>query len=203
MDTFFTFYEDFEQLISPESIDVDIYMIFDTLSNYKKKFTPEKLADYESDERQDFDDAIGDESFVQGWDDCEPSFDASGFDITDSTDMYYFRPYNTTDSIWVLYMYEIGSNALVKSGVFGYSKNQEKYNDMVSLSDHYYKVSTILIFFIVANHVASAVDAFISARAFNDKLLHKESLWQRINIDHQVAFAQDGFHSRLGIRVRF
>lgn len=203
VDTFFTFYEDFEQIISPESIDVDIYMIFDTLSKYKKKFTPEKLDDFESSERQDFDDAVGNDAFVQGWDDCEPSFNATGFDISDSTDKYYFRTPNTTDSIWVLNMYEIGSNTLINYNVFGYSKNQTKYREMISLSDHYYKVSTILIFFIVANHVASAVDAFISARAFNDKLLHKESLWQRITIDHHVAFAPNDFRSQLGIRVRF
>ena len=100
-------------------------------------------------------------------------------------------------------MYKVANKTLVNSGVFGYSKNQDKYNHMISLSNHYYNVSTILLFFLVANHIASAVDAFISARAFNDKLLNKKSAWQHINIDHQIAFAQDGFHSRLGVRVRF
>ncbi len=201
---FFKFYEDFITFVSPESIDVDIEIVFgDSLSNYKEKFTNITGKSHDVDERKDFDKFIGDDEspFVQGWDDCEPSFSSAGYNLTDTLYSYNYK-YFSDDTLWVISRY-INDTVLVKDGIYGYSKNQGKYADMISQSNRFYDVSRYLIFFLVANHVVSAVDAFISARAFNDKLLHKESFWQRIDIDHQVAFAQDGFHSRLGIRVRF
>lgn len=205
---FFNFYKDFE--IYVDTMDVDTILIFgESVSYYENKYTGITGKSHDINDRQDFDRDIGTDAFVQGWDDCEPPFNSiDGFGKLDSTipcidSLYYFKTYNTTDTLWLLNMYNIANNTLVKSGVFGYSKRQVKYNEMISLSNHYYNVSTILLFFLVANHIASAVDAFISARAFNDKLLNKKSAWQHINIDHQIAFAQDGFHSRLGVRVRF
>ena len=207
-DTFITFYKDFE--IYVDTFDVDTILIFgETVDYYENKYKGITGKSHDINDRQDFDRDIGTDAFVQGWDDCEPSFNSlSGFGNLDSTILffdssYYFTTYNTTDTLWLLNMYKVANKTLVNSGVFGYSKNQDKYNHMISLSNHYYNVSTILLFFLVANHIASAVDAFISARAFNDKLLNKKSAWQHINIDHQIAFAQDGFHSRLGVRVRF
>lgn len=205
---FFNFYKDFEIYI--DTFDVDTILIFgESVGYYENKYTGITGKNHDIDDRQDFDRDIGTEAFVQGWDDCEPPFDIlKGYDNPDSTktyfdSKYYFTTYNTSDTLWLLNMYNVATNTLVNSGVFGYSKNQNKYNHMISLSNHYYNVSTILLFFLVANHIASAVDAFISARAFNDKLLNKKSMWQHIDIDHQIAFAQDGFHSRLGVRVRF
>jgi hypothetical protein len=71
-------------------------------------------------------------------------------------------------------------------------------------ADRMYSIGKNMLFFLIANHIGSAIDAFISARAYNDRLLNQASVWQRVTIDHQVAYSLDeGFQSRLGVRVRF
>lgn len=207
-DKFEDYYKDFETFAGPESISVDdITILFgDTLANYTAKYKDIATKSHEYKYRQEFDRDIQYDIFVQGWKDCEPPFyPDDGFDTTVKIGSYSFESYNS-DTTWMLNMFKElgdGTKKLISSGVFGYSPDQNTYNHMISLSNRYDRIAKNLLFFLVANHMASAIDAFISARAFNDRLMNEKSVWQRINIDHQIAFTQTGVTSQLGIRVRF
>ncbi len=202
---FFRFYEDFEQYTAPDSMNVeDVSFIFgESLESYKNKYTGIKDKSYDYKYRQDYDRDIGSSPFVQGWDDCELHFDpVTGYTL-DSAGYVYSYTHYSSDTLWQVNMLDKKNGDTIASGIYGYSSNQNKYNHMMSRSNHLYSVSGNILFLLLANHVISAVDAFISARAFNERLLNKQSLWQRINLDQQIAFTSNGFESRYGIRVRF
>jgi len=74
---------------------------------------------------------------------------------------------------------------------------------MIRSSTGLYNASKYMIFIILTNHVVSAIDAFISARAYNNNLLKKQSIWQNINLDHTIVFTNHGIQSQFGFRIRF
>ncbi len=200
-DSFFTFYENFMKFYTPDSPAVDFSLIFgDTLDNYKSQFSGITGKPHSKKNRPDFDKLIQENSFVQGWDDCIPDANSSGY-ILDNPDYEYVF---VKDTMWTLKMFN--KSDLVNPiaiQIFGYSAHQQRYNHMIRLSNHYYTVTQYLIFGIVANHLLSAVDAFISARSYNDMLLNKQSMWRRIDLDHQVAVSDYGVETRLDLKVRF
>jgi hypothetical protein len=203
---FFQFYQDFAQYTEPESMNVDDDLTFifgETLEQYKAKYTDIKNKSHDYKYRQDYDRDIGTNPFVQGWDDCELHFDPSSGYILDDAAYAYHYTYYTSDTLWIVNMTSKDGADTLQSGIYGYSAKQGKYNDIMSRSNHLYTISGNIIFLLLANHIISAVDAFISARAYNGKLLNKKSVWQHINLDQQIAFTEKGIESRYGIRVRF
>lgn len=204
---FFGFYEDFIQYTEHDSMGVDDYtMIFgEDLDEQKRKYSgiTDPGTSHDNKYRQDFDAIIEEEAFVQGWDDCELHFDyESGFTL-DSVAYVYAYTYYTSDTLWLVNMTTKDHSDTLQSAVFGYSENQRKYSRMMTRSNHLYSISGNLIFLLIANHIISAVDAFISARAYNDKLLNKKSVWQHINLDQRISLNERGMESRYGIVVRF
>jgi hypothetical protein len=217
---FIEFYDNFSiyitTLATKDSTDtMDLKLLFDDSSaNINNRYSPSNLSNYDSNERKDFDKDIQRIEFVQGWNDCEPYFNKdSGFILEHNNYKYTYKHYFTNtsndeyknDTTWLLNRFNIGDtvNALDINGIYGYSHNQNLYNDMIRSSTRFYDVSKYMIFILLTNHVVSAVDAFISARAFNDKLLKKQSIWQNINLDHSIAFTNFGIQSRVGLRIRF
>jgi len=199
---FFTFYRNFMEFI-PDSPMVDFTLIFGaTLDNYVADFTGITEKPHTTKIRPDFDKLIQENTFVQGWDDCEPVNNPNGYIHDSSTYLFTYASYNK-DTTWMLNRYNKGDTILIERGIFGYSLNQQEYNRILRLSSHYYSVTRYFIFGIVANHIVSAVDAFISAMSYNNMLLNKKSVWQHIDLDHQVAFGDYGFESRLDLKVRF
>jgi len=204
---FFTFYRNFMEFF-PDSPKVDFANIFgDTLDNYVADFTGITKKPHTTKKRPDFDKLIQHDKsnpsvFVQGWDDCEPVNNPNGYIHDSSTYLFSYDNYNK-DTTWMLNRYKKGDTIPIERGTYGYSLHQQEYTRIIRLSNHYYNVTQYLIFGIVANHLLSAVDAFISARSYNDMLLNKQSLWRRIDLDHQVAVSDYGIETRLDLKVRF
>jgi hypothetical protein len=146
-----------------------------------------------------------DNYFVQGWNDCDPSYNPlTGYDTSGiykyNNDWYFddtlkFKPFVSK--------YENGQIVKGKETIFGYSQNQSTYMDKLSRSNQLYDIGNIFIFVLLANHIASAVDALITARAYNDELLNKKSVWQHINLEQNFAMTETGVKTNIGLKVRF
>lgn len=210
---FYGFHEDLAgwlPLSDPESpgkfsgageLDSVMYNIFfrelDTLKN-----------DWRSDPAQDGDRYYGDirdPMYVRGWSDCEPEFDrVEGYDLG-SVQSYRYESYSSQhdDITWLLNILDPQTGDTVKTGVFGYSQEQERYNSLVADYNKYYKASNAMFFVMLGNHLFAAIDAFITARVYNARLLKEKSAWERIHVDHRVALGHRGIESRFGLRIAF
>jgi hypothetical protein len=149
-------------------------------------------------------------AMVRGWKDCEPAFDYGSSEYNlDSSGYSYAYADVTPDTFWLLSRYN--QNAVnqpadtvpIEGYIWGYSQKQQQYIDMIADSRNYYKISTGVFYLLVVNHVVSAIDAMITAKAHNDELLGKQSMWRRINLDQQIAMTDRGVTSTIGVRVRF
>jgi hypothetical protein len=140
--------------------------------------------------------------FVQGWNDCEPSFPQ----IKDFTGNYIqgknfkYQPYTDADSLLYLVTRFDNSGNKLDSGIFGYSPDQVTYSNMMSKSNDYYKTANTILAIMIINHIASAVDALIGAMAYNNELLGRESLWQHIKIAPQCVV--DPVNPSFGVAFR-
>lgn len=167
-------------------------------------------------------DAIATSPYVQGWKDCEPS-------IKDINDWYNSQikstSYNGTQTPGIIgnhFNYEIdtavdpsntflvdaydkATNTIIPSlsNIYGYSNYFNQYNTMLSNAHSYQKTGTYLLYAIVINHVISAVDALISAKAYNDDLLDKQSVWQKISVEPTTSVACVNQTLGLTMRIRF
>ncbi|MBN1981302.1 MAG: hypothetical protein JW795_07220 [Chitinivibrionales bacterium] len=141
-----------------------------------------------------------DSIFVQGWDDCVPFFDQDGFHLSDSA-QFAFTPYK--DSTWWIDIRRPGSSALLYQHVLGFSQNRQSYNEMMNLSNRYYRQSLIFMFVLLANHIVSAADAYITARAYNFELLEKQSMLRHLNLYQEMAMSGDDIHTSIGVTYRF
>ena len=74
---------------------------------------------------------------------------------------------------------------------------------MVSKSNNYYKTAQGILFTLIVNHILSAVDALISAKAYNDALLGKESFWQHLSIEQQMVAIGPSPSAGLTMRIQF
>ncbi len=148
--------------------------------------------------------AIEENAYVQGWKDAEPRFTSNGYQI-EGEYKFGYKAYKEEgdDSTWLITRTDKATGQVIETGKFGFSEDQGKFRDMVSKSTGYYKVSTNMLFLLLANHLASAVDALFSAKAHNDALLERETLWHRIRIDQGLAFTGTDMKTKLGVKVRF
>jgi hypothetical protein len=145
----------------------------------------------------------------QGWSDCEPKINMQAGGIVEESPeySYSYRPMaqpGSGDTVWLVYQIDKTSGDTLRDLVWGYSELQGRYTDMVRESNRYYRISTNVLFLLLANHLISAVDAMISAKAHNDALLGKQSWWRRINLDQQIAYhSNTGIMTNVGVKVRF
>lgn len=143
-------------------------------------------------------------SYVQGWKDCEPTqsqiFEAGGNPATFTGSHNTYKLDNTTG--YLVYIVDQNGGDSTKT-IFGYSVSQQHYNAMVSQANNYYKTSQGILLTLLLNHVISAVDALISAKAYNDALLGRESMWQHISIQQQLVDAGPSLSGGMVLRVQF
>ena len=146
---------------------------------------------------KDYYEHIKDESspFVQGWKDVEPQFDTN-FQMIKIGDLYQTK---STDSSYMVHK----TSDTAKSYAYGFSKNLGVYNGMLNEGTKSYRVSQRIFTLLLVNHIASAIDAGICAKAYNDMLLGKQSLWQRINIRDLAVNSGSGIASGYALEVRF
>ena len=152
---------------------------------------------------QEYYNTIKEQSFVQGWRDCEPS---AGDIFTNTADTIRVgnNIYIVDDaSRYLLYRPNSAGKIDTNERLYGYSPNQNRYIDMVSKSNNYYKTAQGIFFTLIINHILSAVDALISAKAYNDALLGKESFWQHLSIEQQVVKAGPSPSAGFSMRIQF
>jgi hypothetical protein len=164
----------------------------------------------EADERsEEYYDMIGENSFVQGWDDCEPPFDsieatfyAKGQEaVIEGSGQYDYQIYPADDSTYLVRRVSKDGDVIDEAEqLYGYSLHQNIYNDKVSEANASYRTGMNILFLLLVNHIVSAIDAGITAKRFNDRLLQKESIWDRIDINQQ--FVHTGTHISPGVEIR-
>ncbi len=133
-----------------------------------------------------------DQPFVNGWDDALPGF-------TENLEVVDKRYSSVADSAYLVYL--IGTDTT--KGYYGFSNNQKIYSSMISKSGGYYRKSGIVLAFMLFNHLVSAIDAGLTAKAHNDLLLSKKSVWNHIGLE-QICLS-DGRNMAPGyaLKVRF
>lgn len=137
-----------------------------------------------------------DRPYVYGWDDVLPTVKNS-FDIAPSESMYV----RDLDTSYLVYF--INENSDSSKHQFGFSENQKTFSKKIANANTYYRWSSKVLWGLIANHIASAIDAGITAKAYNDYLLGKESVWQKINIKETFVDASNGLSTGLALEVRF
>lgn len=139
-----------------------------------------------------------DSPFIQGWDDVNPRFDEN-FEIINRDNSVVF--YKNADSAYLVFY--VDDNGDTSRAYYGFSKYQDEYNKLRSRSNQLFGTSKTLFTLLIINHLASAFDAMITAKAFNDALLGKTSLWQRFNIREATVSTPCGVANGLALEVRF
>lgn len=133
-----------------------------------------------------------DQPFVNGWDDALPGF-------TENLEVVDNRYKAVTDSAYLVYLKGTDST----KGYYGFSNNQKAYSSMISRSGNYYRKSGGVLAVMLVNHLISAIDAGLTAKAHNDLLLNKKSVWNHIGLE-QICLS-DGRNMVPGyaLKVRF
>ncbi len=164
-------------------------------------FYSEKPGNFSKSSDSYYDD-IGDQSgpYVHGWDDAAPKVDEN-FQLLDS--IYHKAASDSIIDSCFYFFKGTDSTGEVYGKAFGFSENQKKYVDKVSKGNKSYKISKNVFTLLLINHIMSAIDAGICAKAYNDKMLGKQSLWQRISIEDVAVNSGSGIANGYAFQLRF
>lgn len=118
---------------------------------------------------------------------------------------------NVGDTLFRVFFTDDNSAITINSVEVGGSAMQLQYNDMLRKADDYAKYKQVFIVGIFTNHVASAIDAFITARRYNRKLLamqnktaYRKRIIDNIHIDNDLAFdVRKGVVTKVGFKWNF
>jgi hypothetical protein len=156
--------------------------------------------------------SIRGKDFTPGWEDRNLSLgDILSHGETDTilgTDGsgYMFYAYNNDDMFYYVKRIFDGAGKLVSNGepVLGHSSHQARYNTMVDGSNSYRDAVNYMFYVIILNHIASAIDAGFTARAYNARLLGEDdSAWNRISLEQQFVFTGSELSPGVALRLRF
>jgi len=145
---------------------------------------------------------IEDKIFVQGWKDAKPLPIPDMVRRTDSVlayssgDTAIYTRASASGLYYKFDMYRRGYNAqtgdstltLVKdqSDVYGVSRYYDIYRNLLSEQNKYHRIAGNVLYVVLVNHIVSAIDAGITAKMHNDRLLgRKTSLISRLRIDQE------------------
>jgi len=151
--------------------------------------------------------------FTPGWEDYDLSLDlvlgAKEGDTIDGSYGSRYVLYGYDNADWFYYVKRIIDNAgrLVSGSeqpVLGYSSYQTTYNAMVDKSNSYRDAVNYMFYVIILNHIASAIDAGFTARAYNARLLGEgSSAWNRLSVEQQFVFTGSEVSPGIALRLRF
>ncbi|HEX3019407.1 MAG TPA: hypothetical protein VHP36_03855 [Chitinispirillaceae bacterium] len=134
-----------------------------------------------------------DKPYVRGWKDVTPSF-LPGFVIQGDG----YKPKNA-DTTYLVYP----TNEDSTKARFGFSKLQQEFESQFSKANNFYDISTKIFFLLLLDRIVSAVDAGITAKAYNDEMLGKQSFWQNINIEKKQVNSGSDTYTGYALVVRF
>ncbi|MCX7725479.1 MAG: hypothetical protein N2053_01390 [Chitinispirillaceae bacterium] len=135
--------------------------------------------------------------YVHGWDDVKPEFDEN-FDLLPTSGEKYVI---NQDSIYLVYRIdENGDSSLAQ---FGFSENQKTYSRMVAKGNRYFRWSKTVFTSMLINHIVSAIDAGLTAKAYNDNLLGRHSIWEKIRIRENYVETPLGTAQGFALEVKF
>jgi hypothetical protein len=153
--------------------------------------------------------------FTPGWKDNEPSLDdilaLRDDDIITVTDGSQYMLHNAAMiTAWPDYFYRItrirdaAGNRVSEGLLLGHSNYQTKYDKMVRDANSYHDAVNYTLYALLLNHIASAIDAGFTARAYNAKLLGDDrSVWNRLSVEQQYVFTGSDLSPGLMLKVRF
>jgi len=152
--------------------------------------------------------------FTPGWKDSGPSLaeilTLSVGDTVRGADsskyvLYYQNPAveNSATEAYFYLLTRIASSGAVTEGILGYSSNQAKYNSMMEKSGSYYDAVNYTFYVLLLNHIASAIDAGFTARAYNARLLGQESVWNRLSVEQMYVYTGSEVSPGIALRWRF
>ncbi len=133
---------------------------------------------------------IAEPEYIQGWKDCRPSITA----ITNGGALPAGYTVDTTNG------YLVDFNG---TPVYGYSDSLLTYKAMMAQYTADNRIATNILLIILVNHIASAVDALISAKAYDDNLLGKQTFWQHVQLEPGLASAGTLSGPALTLRITF
>jgi hypothetical protein len=185
----------------------DIYV--DTITSSKSSFLTSYNNKHPS---QDYYHMIENGEYMHGWKGCEPSIAdigkvASGDTIKNPTYRFFYQRAPDSSGNYLVNLIDSATGKAVPGSdnelQYGYSPYQRDYKAMMNQSNSYYKTATYVLFVLLVNHVASAVDALISAKAYNDGLLGRQTFWRNLSIEPTTAFSGTYLSPGLTMRVLF
>lgn len=192
IDSFEVYYTHLSNAHTEDEIE-DMFLTYESVDDFYQ---------HEKEKNQNYYNYISHEvsPYIQGWDDVYPRFDAGFQVINDSEGKHYFTD---EDSIYLVYSVDTENEDTTFLG-YGASQHQKYYSDtLLSKANSYYRWSKTFFTLLILNHIASAIDAGITAKAYNDMLLGKRSLWQKINIREKYVRTPSGTANGLALEVRF
>jgi hypothetical protein len=136
-----------------------------------------------------------DNPFVRGWIDVTPTFLPGGLTLPQESGYKSYHP----DTAYLVY--SIGTDST--KARFGFSKLQEEFESKFSRANNFYDISQKVFFLLLLDRIVSAVDAGITAKAYNDEMLGKQSMWQRINIEQKQVNSGWDTYSGYALVFRF
>lgn len=162
---------------------------------------------------QDYYHSIENPEYVQGWKGCEPTIadikntTAAGDTINNPGYRYLYQRGPDSSGSYLVNLIDRTTGKIVPGTEnqlqYGYSPYQRTYNTMMSESNKFYKTATYVLFVILVNHVASAVDALISAKSYNDWLLGRQTFWDKVSLEPTTAFSGSYLSPGLTMTVNF
>jgi len=140
-----------------------------------------------------------DNPFVRGWKDVAPKF-ISGFTPYNPEEYKNYDP----DTAYLVYYIKNRDTVDARSEArFGFSELQKEFESKFSRANNFYDISQKVFFLLLLDRIVSAVDAGITAKAYNDEMLGKQSFWQRINIEQKQVNSGWDTYSGYALVLRF
>jgi hypothetical protein len=186
----------------------DIY--FDTLTDSTSSFARwYNFHNGQAHPTQDYYNSLQESKYMHGWKDVEPTLDeiglvSQGDTIRNASYRYYYQR-DTNSTSYLVNLIDRQTGMIVGGGdhQYGFSQEQRDYNALMTSANSFYRTGTYVLFCILLNHVVSAVDALISAKAYNDDLLGKQTMWQHIFLQPTTAFTGTSLSPGLTMNIRF
>lgn len=162
----------------------------------------------------DFYESIRGKKFAPGWKDNEltpeqllDDYDNRRDTVINGTgeSRYEFYGYEADGFYYFKRIVDFAGRAVAGGGPsLGYSSYQSEYNSMVNESNSYRDAVNYMFYVMLLNHIASAIDAGFTARAYNARLLGEDdSAWNRLSVEQLFVFTGGGFSPGVALRLRF